>query len=720
MNRLINHRYLILLAAAGFLPSVGAQAQQGGAGSSQDKQLEEILVSAEIQPFRGGVPLEDTAQSVQIMSDELLNNIGISDLGKALDLSGSVARQNNFGGVWDSFAIRGFAGDENVPSGYLINGFAAGRGFSGVRDASNIKRVEIIKGPGSALFGRSEPGGTVNIVTKKPQFEREGYISISAARYDTYRFEGDYTDAITDNLAFRINGAYEEGDSYRDTVSYEKTALTPSLVWLPTDDTTLTYELEIIDQEIPFDRGIVAPNNNLGTVPVSRFLGSPNDGPMEIEAMGHQLMVEHELGNSWRVLGAFGYRDSSLKGFSSDTELCCPDPASSPGRQLLFQDGETVNRQRRHRDYQTEDTTVRFELSGDVETGPITHHLLMGADAYTFDYTALQDRWRVDFGAGDDTYAINLFNPVYGGPQPVPTPMSYLEEEHEAWGVYLQNQIDITEKFRVMLGVRHDDFERDVTDLLGGGVATQEDTQLSPRGGVVYEITPANQLYLSYSEGFRPNSGADFQNNPFDPEESKSYEAGIKFGTEDGRMGGTLAFFKAEKSNILTADPVNAGFSAALGEAESTGVELDFSGQLTDSTMLWFSYAYVDAHTTNNVVNFDWGVNVPKGSQLVNIPEHSASLSLIQDFSIGDTPASGGVNVRYVDERPGDTIDPSYTLPSYTLVDVFLSFQVTSNLELRAEMDNLFDKEHYLNSYSALWTFPGQPRTGRVVARYRF
>ena len=179
-------------------------------------------MTAQRQPFRGDVPLEEMPQSVQVMSGELLQTIGVTQLDDVLDLASGIARQNTFGGLWDSFAIRGFAGDENVPTGYLVNGFNAGRGFSGRRDASNIDRIEVLKGPGSALYGRSEPGGTMNIVTKKPQFAPEGSIELAAGSYDTYRVAADFTAPITDSIAVRINGAYEDADSFRDLHHVEK------------------------------------------------------------------------------------------------------------------------------------------------------------------------------------------------------------------------------------------------------------------------------------------------------------------------------------------------------------------------------------------------------------------------------------------------------------------------------------------------------------------
>ncbi len=681
------------------------------AADERSEAIEEVTVISQKQPYRGDTPLESLPQAIQILDNELLIEMGVVQLQNALDLAGGISRQNDFGGLWDSFAIRGFAGDENVPSGYLVNGFSAGRGYSGRRDASNIESIEVMKGPGSALYGRSEPGGTINLVTKKPQFEKEGYLQISAGRYSTYRVEGDYTGALSDSVAFRINGAYDDAEGYRKT-DPQKYALTPSLLFALSDTTTLSYELELADQEAMFDRGVVAIDGDPGVLPASRFLGDPRNGPMKIEATGHQFVLQHDFDKNWSLLAGLGYRESSFEGYSADTEL-------SGGRQLLLVDGETVTRQRRFRDYDAEDLSGRVELTGSFETGPLTHHMLIGVDAYEFELDTEQRRWRVGFGSGDTTYSVNAFNPVESAePPPETLPQTNNLEEQSSWGAYLQDQIDLSEKWKMVLGVRYDDYDQDITNRLAGTVTSTSQTATNPRAGLVYEIKPNISLYASYSEGFRPNTGLDFFNSAFEPEESKSYEAGVKFSTLEDRLSGTVAFFKAEKSNVLTSDPVNSGFSAALGEAESKGVEIDLSGNITDTLRLWFSYAYVDAETTNDVINRDWGVEIPSGSRLINIPEHSGNLTLIQSFEIGDAPATVGMGVNYVGDRLGETIDPNYILPSYTLASAFGSYSVTNNLKLSVNIDNLFDKEYFASSYHKWWTMPGSPRTYTLSVRY--
>ena len=276
MNHAMRPTFGLLLSVG--LAGTAAAQSTGPAPATATSSIEVI---AKRLPFRGGTPLQQQPISAAIITEEMISAVGATQLDSLLDLSSGVARQNTFGGLWDSFAIRGFAGDENTPSGYLVNGFNAGRGFSGRRDASNIEPVEVLKGPGSALFGRAEPGGTINLVTKKPKFKREGGFEFSAGSFDTYRVAADYTGPVSDAIAFRVNGAYEDADSFRDNFASRKLALTPSVLFKLGAASTLTYEAEVVRQAAPFDRGIVATTEGqLGLAPpgaswVSRATATP-------------------------------------------------------------------------------------------------------------------------------------------------------------------------------------------------------------------------------------------------------------------------------------------------------------------------------------------------------------------------------------------------------------------------------------------------------------
>jgi len=709
MNRAILFRRLILITCAAMSCSAALATP-----SDQDLlslSLEELLqldVNPR-QPYRGDTPLETLPQAVELVTDKFIQNVGISTFQNALDFTNDVVRQNSFGNTWDSFAIRGFTGDENLPGGYFVNGFSAGRGFSGLRDISNIQTIEVLKGAGAALYGRNEPGGTINIVSKKPKFEPEGYVQVSAADYDTQRLEGDYTSAVTTSLALRINGAYEEGASFRDTVETKKFSLNPSLLFRFSEQAHVTYELEILDQEIPFDRGIVVLDNNFKNVVINRFYGEPDDGPLKIAATGHQLTYEQSLSSQWHLLAGLGYRHSSLEGYSTEPEL-------SKSRQLLFIDGHTLNRQRRYRDFDATDFSVRLELSGEFQLGGLVNHLLLGVDNYQYELNQIQNLWRVH--PGDTTYAVNLQAPMYGQTPPVLQPFWDLQEQQHATGGYLQNQIDLNEHWKLLAGFRCDKLYQDNKNFLGNSAIHQDNDKTTPHVGVVYEVSKQSSIYINYSEGFRPNSGSTAGGDAFEPESSQSYEIGSRFSSFDDTIKSSIAFFRAEKSNILTSDPVNSGYSLALGKASSQGVELNIDAALTDDTTVSFAYAYVDAHTSNDMINPDWSVLIPKGSRLINIPRNKANLVLRNNLNIFQHNGNVGFAINYIGDRMGETIAPDYSLPRYTTVRLFGTVDIADKLQLSLNVDNVFNKEYFVNSYSALWTQPGSPRTVSLAVRY--
>lgn len=704
-----------LVIIAGIAPAAVRAADDSARRFQGGDAIEETVVLGRRQPYRGNVDIDDLPQATSRISAERLNALGITDLQRAMDLVSGVARQNGFGGLWDSFAIRGFAGDENLPSSYLVNGFNAGRGFSGKRDLSNVERLEVIKGPGSALYGRSEPGGTLNIVTKKPGVDSGGYLQVSAGRYDAGRLEGDWSGAPDARVAWRINGAYEEAGSYRDHIDSKKLALTPSALVRLSDDLSLLYELEYSDQEIPFDRGL-AVLDGVPRQPVNRFFGEPNDGPMDVDATGHQLTLERRLRDNWLLSVGVGMRRSSLTGWSSDTEL-------SPGRQLqlLIPDGGTLlSRQRRHRDYDADDLSARVEMSGAAQWLGLRHNLLLGVDAYDYELHSTGRRWRTDSGSGDATYAIDIHAPVYGygGTRPdAPLQFDRLEEQR-AEGLYLQDMVELAPDWRLQLGVRLDRLRQDINNLMSGTASRQSRNETSPRIGLVHELPDRTQLYLSYSEGFRLYSGADSADSVFSPEKTDSLEVGVKWRSD--RMDGAVALFRTEKSNILTADAINSGFSVALGRAESQGVEISLSARLSPDLELNFDYAYVDAETSNEMTVPSWEFTLPAGSRLINIPRHAGHLSLTRRGRLAGMPLSAGVSWRYVGERLGETTDQDYDLASYQLLGLFARLELRDDLELRLTLDNAANERYDDNSYHRLWTMPGEPRSWGLSLRQTF
>lgn len=712
MTKFMNLRKVLIASVTCTMFSPVAFAQDEPAAADAG----DIVVVAMRQQYFGDTPLKEIPQSVQILDAKLLDDINAIGLTGALELASGVSQQNNFGGMWDSFAIRGFVGDVDFPSGFLVNGFNGGRGYAGPRDASNVERIEVLKGPNSALFGRGEPGGTVNIVTRKPQFQQGGSFTVSAGSWNNYRVEGDFTGPITDSIAFRVNGAVEDADSFRDTIHTRKYVVTPSVLAQITPETLFSYELEYVNQEVPFDRGVVAIDGELGVVPRSRFLGSPLDGPFEIEVLGHQAQLQHDFSKDWGLLLGFGHKETWFEGFSSDPELAGFDTVG--GRQMLDDDGMTLSRQRRHRDYNTQHMTVRGEMAGKIYTGGIVHNIKIGADWDKFEIDLVQNRYRPT--AADQSYSINIFDPDYSIIPPTPSaPLTNSFEVQKAWGVYFQNQMDIGEQLKVRFGGRYDDFSQNIDNRLINSNPRKSYTKFSPTAGIVFEPTKAISLYASYGKGFRPNAGIGADGQPFIPEVSTSYEIGGKYVSPDGKLTGTLALFKMEKSGILIADTVNVGLNRPGGSADSQGVEFDLNAKLPAGFEVFATYSYIDAEWAEDVFDPNFSLPIAKGSPLLNIAKHQGNLLVFNNFMIGDMKAMLGGGVTYVGKRLGET-GTDFFLPSYTLVKLMASIEPTENVKISANIHNLFDKHYYPSSFARLWVQPGMPRAFTIRASFSF
>lgn len=685
------------------------------AGSTSAGSPDTVEITGTRQAYRGEFKRLETPQADQSIDAETLRASGAVDLSKALDLSASVARQNNFGGLWNAFALRGFVGDENLPSNFLVNGFNAGRGFGGPRDLSGIESVEVLKGPRAALFGRGEPGGTVNLVTKRPTFKTAGEFRLSAGSHDSYRADADWTAPLSDAVAVRLVGFYEDAGSFRDTVQTHKYGASPSLTWRITPHSRLVYEAEISHQEIPFDRGVLAVNGQLGLIPQSRFLGEPGDGPMKAEVQGHQLEFQHDFSKDWSALVGFTTRKTSLEGFSTEAE-------SAANRQRLYVDGQTLTRQRRFRDYDANYQVLRGEVNGRFKLGGLQHRLIVGADADRFENDQVFLRARAPTLASNPTLAqlqaINIFNPVYGSyTLPTPTPLTNRLETQQSVGLYAQDQIDLSDRWQVRVGARFDDYKQTLENRANGQNFTQKDKRSSPQLGVVFKAAQTLSLYATYGENFRPLSGTDAQGRGFEPNQSTAVEAGAKFTL--GGIEGTVALFQVKQKNLLVVDDPSALTLQAAGKARSRGLELDLQGELASGLSLWASYAYVDAKTSNAFNDANFGVPVPAGTRLLNVPKSTLSLQLVQSTALAGRGLQFGGGLLYVGERSGE-FTTGFKLPSYTVLRAFAAYDLTRAITLRLDVDNLTDKAYYTNSFSALWVQPGTPRSVRLSAAFKF
>ncbi len=689
----------------------------GTARAENAADTEAVVVTGIRQAYRGDFTTREIPQSIAVIDAQTLADNNLLRLTDALDFNASISRQNNLGGMWDAFAVRGFVGDENLPSGYLVNGFNGGRGFGGPRDVAGLESIEVLKGPAAALYGRGEPGGTVNLVTKQARIgETFGSGSAQYGSFDRVRGEADLNLALGNALTVRLIGYGEQADSFRDTITSRRWGFLPSVGLKLGDSTRLTYDLEWTRTEAPFDRGIVALNNNFGIVPINRFLGEPGDGDHVARALGHQLRLEHAFNANWSVQVGASYRDTKLTGVSSDAAL-------GGARQKLFRDGVSLSRERRSRRYDSEHLVLRAELSGRFTLAGMEHRILLGADHDEFDNDQDFRRRRPPALASSPSdqagYVINIVNPVYGRfTPPEPAPNTNRLDIQIATGAYLQDQISLTDRLQLRLGGRFDHVKLRVENRLTGVQSNLGADRFSPQVGLVYNTADWLSLYAVYGEGFRANIGTDAAGRIFDPETTRSIEGGAKLSLLDGKLTGTLAVFQMDKTNVLATDTVNIGFLVAIGKARSRGAEVDLTGRLPGNLELRLSYAYVDAEARSAVIDPN-SVQIASGDSLLNIPRHTVNVQLAHDMAIGAVNGRIGIGLQHVGTRLGET-GTAFMLPSHTLVRLFARANLTKNIEVFGEVQNLFNRRWFANSYSTLWVQPGAPRTASIGVRARF
>ncbi|MBB4723726.1 TonB-dependent siderophore receptor [Xanthomonas euvesicatoria] len=684
------------------------------AAQSQARDLDAVQVRSQYTPYRAlsitgatktDAPLRDLPISARVLDRTLLEDAGVTDLAGALELASGITKANNLGGLWDSYSMRGFTGDPNFSSDYMVNGFNASRGYNGLRDAANTQNIEVIKGPASALYGRGEPGGAVNIVTKKPLFQPQHSVDVSAGRFDSYRAAIDSTGPLSENVAYRLNVMHKDQHSFRDTVDSDSTLLAPSLLWMPTPDTTVSYELEAVRLHTPFDRGVTAIGGDANRLPASRFLGEPRDGDIDLHSTGHQLFVVHGLDQTWSVQGGATYRDSGMRGFSTEPWT-------------LQADQRSLRRERRYRDYQGRDIAARAEVLGSLQAGRVTHNVLFGIDGNRFDDSRFQQRAR----SAATPYSIDVLAPRYGLAQPGRlSTITDTDERQQVWGAYAQDQIDLGARWKALLGLRYDHYRQDLDNHLRGTTQRASDGVASPRAGMTFHVDDALSLYASAAAGFRPNSGVGANGQSFAPEKSRSLETGLKYVQPGDGLEATVAAFRIDKKNVLSLDPADTSFSLPVGQMRSQGVELDLLGRLSTHLAASVGLAYTDSQVTRSSAAAA-STGLAEGRRFPNVPRLSGNAFLNYEQPLtGKRSAALGVGVLHTGERLGSVdSNTDFVLPAYTVWRAVGHYDLSQRLRLYAKVENLTDCRYAAFSYSEQWVYPGAPRSWTVGAQLRF
>ncbi len=651
------------------------------------------------------LPLRELPQAVRIVDRQAIADLGATRLDDLLDYAGGVSRQNSVGGLTDAIAIRGLPGNEDTGMATLLNGFSANRGYNAPRDLAGVERVEFLKGPAAALYGSSEPGGTVNIVSKRPLWAERRTVEVLGGNLGYRRAAVDLSGPVGRDFAYRLNIAAEKRDGFRDYVGADRQVLAPAFTWKIDRDTVLEYTGEFLHHAAPFDRGVVAVDNRLGAVPRSRFLGEPADGDTRVRNATHQLVLSRDWNADWRGRVALSHRDASITGFSSEATA-------------LRADG-LLTRQRRFRDYDSTDTAVQAELQGRLRTGAVEHDLLVGVETFRFALDSLLLRANPTVAA---PYAIDIRRPVYGQPQPVPPLNTSTREVQRNTAVYLQDTMKLAERWRLMAGVRVDDYEQSLDNRRTGVGTRQTPSSTSPRIGLSWLPDTQWTVYANAGRSFRPNAGVDAAGGAFAPEQGRSLELGSKWQSADGKLGATAALFDIRKRNVVTTDPANAGFSVAAGEVRSRGAEFDVAGQLAPRWRL-------NATLSLNAVEIARDNTLEVGGRLLDVPKATASLWLRYEDALADGRRYGlGGGLTHVGRRLGEARTraqaaagtPAFELPAYTTAKIAAWWRITPAMRLTLDVNNVFDTTYYTSAYSRVWVAPGTARAVVVGLQANF
>ncbi len=668
----------------------------------------EYLVPNATTATKTDTPIHDTPIAIQVVPRTVMDDQQVINVKQAArNVSSVMPSSYQF---YEAYIIRGFDTGTNVyRNGLRQPSFAD-------QQTANVEQVEVLKGPAAVLYGRIEPGGLVNVVTKKPLAHSYYSVQQQAGSWDFYRTTADVTGPVTEGgaLRYRINAAYQNNHSFVDYLDNENLFIAPSLTWRPSDKFELNLDLEFQRKEyVHFGTnggGVPAIGKRPADLPRSRYIGNPSisvEHPNEQDRDYLGFDWSYAFNENWNLKHRVGYMDvdytthyAGSRAFNETTGVL------TQSLQGAFQNRRSLG--------------TNLDLTGKFQTGAIQHNVLLGMD-----YFRLKQYYH-GLGLGSAVVSIpsiNVFNPVYPDISSVvdSTPDNSFFVRKEYWrGFYFQDQMKLGDKWHLLLGGRFDDASHGTgNDSVAGGsisrawtkLTMRHDNAFSPRAGVLYQPIPTISLYGNYVESFGTNNGVSAQTGQaFDPQKARQNELGIKAELFGGKLSTTLAAYEITKTNILTRDPNNPAFSIPIGEARSRGIEFDVSGKLTDRWNIIGNMALTSTEVTK-----DNSATSLLGNRLQGVPLRSGSIWATYDGASDNQGFSYGLGVFLVGQREGDGRN-TFQLPGYGRVDGFVSYKFRAlgarTATAQVNLNNLLDKkyfDHGGSNNSRLNNYYGEP-----------
>lgn len=673
------------------LPSITLQAT----GATEDTE-KAYKVSSASSATRTNTSLKETPQAVTVVPKAVLKDIQATRLSEALDVAG-VGRANNFGGQGlTTFTSRGFTSGE-----YYRNGFPINRGYPNAPDSSTVERVEVLKGASSSLYGRGDPGGTFNVVSKTPQAERKTTLGLNVDEEGLYRGTVDTTGALTEDksLTYRLNLMGENGDTYRDNVDTKRWNIAPVLQWTPSDATKLTLEADFLRNQHALDRGFTRYDGQQKTsFDSSDYWWESGKDRNRLYNNNDMLQfrIEHALNEAWKLNVGTQYLNGNLHGYAVEANGVKANT-----------NGEVITRNYNWRNLDWIDKNFQANVVGNFNLFNLQHTFISGIELEDYDYKSYIIRSR-------DSFDLNINQPY--NTQPLPELVNVTTNDREqlkSQAFFVQDQIRITDRLNTLIAMRFENYKQDYSNFVNNSSWSTDNNAFISRVGLTYDLTDQLTVYSNISKSFKPNSGADRNNQGFDPEEGISYEIGSKYALLDNQLSFDTAMYYVKKENVLTLDPLDSTKSIAAGEVTSKGIDLSLVGNITPAWKIIGNYSYVDAAVSKDNT-------LAKGTRLANIPQDSFNLLSIYEFKSGALNGLGlGVNQRYVGSRKGQTANSTYNMESYATTDLISYYDWNKDVRLSFDIKNIFNKEYDDSAFNR-YVYPGQPRTAKLGITYSF
>ncbi|HDG1686677.1 TPA: TonB-dependent siderophore receptor [Kluyvera cryocrescens] len=645
------------------------------------------------------MPLLDIPQVVNTVSDKVLEDQHATSLDEALYNVANVVQTNTLGGTQDAFTRRGFGA--NRDGSIMTNGLRTvlPRSFNAA-----TSRVEVLKGPASTLYGILDPGGLINVVTKRPERAFSGDISATSSSFGGGTGQLDVTGPIEGTqLAYRLVGEYQNEDYWRNFGKERSTFIAPSLTWFG-DDATVNVSWSHRSYHTPFDRGTIFDLNTGHAVDVPR--NERFDEPFNVtngDSDLAQVNAEYRLNSEWTARFDYGFSQDKY----SDNQARVMAYDAKTGNLTRRVDATQGSTQRMH--------STRADLQGNVVIGGFYNEILGGIAYENYDLL------RTDMIRCKNVKGFNIYNPVYGTLDKctsVSASDSDQRIQQETYATYLQDALYLTDKWIAVAGVRYQYY----TQYAGKGrpfnVNTDsQDEKLTPKFGMVYKLTPSVSLFGNVAQSFMPQSSIASYIGDLPPEESTAYEVGAKFDLFNG-VTSNITFFDIHKRNVLYTETIgDETYAKTAGKVRSQGVEVDVAGSLTDNLNIIASYGYTNAKVIDDP---DYA-----GKPLPNVPRHTGSLFLTYDFNNvydSNTLTIGGGG--HALSRRSGTNGADYYLPGYAVADVFAAYKMKLQypVTLQVNVKNLFDKTYYTSSIASnnLGNQIGDPREVQFTVKMAF